>query len=184
MDITFIKNKKPIIVYVDGSNSKPGKKISDSGVGIVFPNNEFPSISSETKSAIKFLISDYNFDNFKPTNNIAELIAILSALFILELSLKKGCHIVIKSDSMYSINSLTKWYKNWIKNGWVNAQKKPVANKDIIKYLLDKYIIKYKNQIIFQHVKAHTSEPPKNSIYYNDWFYNNQADYLSRNYKN
>ena len=34
--------------------------------------------------------------------------------------------IVIFTDSEYSLNSLTKWYKNWENNGWLTSTGNPV----------------------------------------------------------
>ena len=31
---------------------------------------------------------------------------------------------------------MTQWCKGWIRNGWVNAAKKPVENKDLIEEIL------------------------------------------------
>lgn len=49
------------------------------------------------------------------TNNIVELTAIKRCLeYILEHSLQSKNNIIIHSDSQYSVNCCTIWYKNWI----------------------------------------------------------------------
>ena len=61
------------------------------------------------------------------------------------------------TDSAYSINCLTVWYKAWLKNGWKNSKHEDVVNRDLIKEVLD--IISYRDSMgyktSFQHVKAH-----------------------------
>ena len=39
---------------------------------------------------------------------------------------------------MYSINCITKWGKNWKKNNWITAGKKPVKNQELIKTIRDR----------------------------------------------
>ena len=59
-----------------------------------------------------------------PTNQRAELYAILKAL---ELTNMDNYSIVyIYTDSLYSINCITKWVYGWINNGWLDKKKKPV----------------------------------------------------------
>ena len=41
------------------------------------------------------------------------------------------------SDSAYLVNCFRdRWYDRWQKNGWLNAQKKPVENRDLWEGLL------------------------------------------------
>ena len=79
---------------------------------------------------------------------------------------------------MYSINCLTKWYKNWEKNNWKTAQNKPVLNKEIIQEIL-KYTKVYIN-IKFIHVPAHKTKPTDKSKI-NAWYGNKMADELAVN---
>ena len=45
--------------------------------------------------------------------------------------------VVVYTDSAYLHNCYTqKWYVNWQKNGWVNAKKQPVANRDLWEQLI------------------------------------------------
>lgn len=64
----------------------------------------------------------------KQTNQRAELTAILRALNIAPLHRD----VTIYTDSKYSIDCVTNWYKNWQKNNWTNAKGKPVENKDLV----------------------------------------------------
>ena len=66
------------------------------------------------------------------TNNRMELQAAISALDAVvkntEWRIKKVC---VYSDSQYVKNGITSWIKNWKKNGWRTAAKKPVLNKEL-----------------------------------------------------
>jgi len=67
--------------------------------------------------------------------------------------IKKASKIIVYTDSTYLRNGITVWIKNWEKNGWKNANKKPVKNKDlwiILNKLSKEKIIEWK------WVKAHS----------------------------
>jgi ribonuclease HI len=66
------------------------------------------------------------------TNNRMELLAAIMALE----SLKRPTALDLYTDSQYVKNGITEWIKGWQKNGWKNAQKKPVANADLWQRLL------------------------------------------------
>ena len=61
------------------------------------------------------------------TNNRMELMAPIMALK----KLKFKSEIVIFTDSTYVKNGITEWINKWEKNGWKNANKKPIKNKDL-----------------------------------------------------
>jgi len=61
------------------------------------------------------------------TNNRMELTAVIEALE----ALKQPSAAVIHTDSRYVMDGATKWMKNWKKNGWKTADKKPVKNEDL-----------------------------------------------------
>lgn len=87
------------------------------------------------------------------TNNRMELMAVIEALN----RLTRPCKVVLHSDSQYFLHALTKgWLKNWKKNGWKTAAKKPVKNQDLwmsLDPLLAKHDIKY------CWVKGHSGDP-------------------------
>lgn len=64
------------------------------------------------------------------TNNQMELSAPIEALRYLGKHKIQG-EIEILSDSKYVILGITEWIHGWIKNGWRNAAKKPVLNKEL-----------------------------------------------------
>jgi len=62
------------------------------------------------------------------TNNRMELTAAVKALE----ALKESCNVTLTTDSQYLRKAFTDgWLKNWQKNGWKTANKKPVKNKDL-----------------------------------------------------
>ena len=84
------------------------------------------------------------------TNQIGELCAVLEAL-----RAHPGAEpLLIESDSQYAINCSTKWVKGWKRNGWRNAQKKPVKNVELIK-AIDAEIAKREGPVDFRWVKGH-----------------------------
>ena len=82
------------------------------------------------------------------TNNRMELKAPIMALK----KIKKSSEIIIYTDSTYLKNGITIWIKNWKKNGWKSANKKPVKNKDLWVALNS---LTEKKLIVWKWVKAH-----------------------------
>lgn len=167
-----------ISIFTDGSCTKNGSKNGVGGIGVYFGPGDLRNVSKNLDT----FLSDYFPEEArtKPTNNKAELSAILSALVIVEESLDLGEKVVIYTDSMYSINCLSKWWKGWKKNGWKNAAKKTISNYSIITEIVEKYIIKYGSLISFQYVKAHTQLSPihtQKELF--EWRGNREADRLA-----
>ena len=104
------------------------------------------------------------------TNNRMEMMAVIEALknFV---DLDKD--IILYTDSAYIHNCMKqKWYINWQKNGWVNATREPVKNKD----LWEQIIPYFSNPLIhFEKVKGHS----KNENEHEKW--NNVVDRLAVN---
>ncbi|MBT1160478.1 ribonuclease H [Bifidobacterium sp. SO1] len=84
------------------------------------------------------------------TNQIGELCAVLEALR----SHPGAEPLVIETDSQYAINCSTKWVHGWKKNGWKNAQKKPVKNAALIK-AIDAELSRRAGSVKFVWVKGH-----------------------------
>ncbi len=61
------------------------------------------------------------------TNNRMELMAAISALE----ALKTPCKVILNTDSSYLKDGITKWIKNWKRNGWRTASKDPVKNAEL-----------------------------------------------------
>ena len=88
------------------------------------------------------------------TNQRMEITAALEALRSLTPDAPDGVEVV--SDSTYVVNCVRQqWYGKWLKNGWVNSQRKPVANVDLWKPFVDLYLSR-QHEIRFEWVKGHS----------------------------
>jgi uncharacterized phage-like protein YoqJ len=66
--------------------------------------------------------------------------------------------IEVVSDSTYVVNCFRdSWYVGWRKRGWLNSQKKPVANRDLWEPLID--LVLARGDVTFSWVKGHSSDP-------------------------
>ena len=97
----------------------------------------------------------------KTTNNRMELLAPIMALK----KIKSNSDVVIYTDSIYVKNGITEWMVKWEKNGWKNANKKPVKNKDL---WLKLNVLCKKSNVSWKWVKGHSTNK-----------YNNLADELA-----
>jgi ribonuclease HI len=61
------------------------------------------------------------------TNNRMELMGAISALE----ALNRPCQVDLYTDSQYMRDGIMSWIKNWKRNGWRTADKKPVKNVDL-----------------------------------------------------
>lgn len=61
------------------------------------------------------------------TNNRMELMAVIRALT----AAHRHSEIELHTDSQYVKNGMQAWLKNWKKNNWHTANKKPVKNQDL-----------------------------------------------------
>jgi ribonuclease HI len=139
---------RKILIYTDGSCLGNGHKDARGGIGIYFPNGEYPNVSER-------------FTN-RPTNQRCELTAIYKSILICYDDLSSGSKISIYTDSEYSIKCLKEYCKKWSVNGWVKADKSPVENIDIIEPLYNLYT-KFWRTIQLEHVRAHTGKNDSHS---------------------
>lgn len=82
------------------------------------------------------------------TNNRMELSAVIEALK----KIKRGEKVVVKTDSQYVINGITKWVFGWEKNGWQTKEKKDVLNKDLWQLLAKEVRVR---DVDWEHVRGH-----------------------------
>jgi len=113
----MIKQDK-ITIYTDGAaKGNPGK----AGWGAVFLMGE--------------KLFEMGGSAEHATNNQMELTAAIEALKYIKSHMSKMPfdikNIEIVSDSKYVILGITEWIKNWRKNNWRNATKKPVMNQEL-----------------------------------------------------
>ena len=65
----------------------------------------------------------------------------------------------VVSDSTYVVNCFRdRWWESWLRRGWTNAQKKPIANRDLWEPLIDLYRER-EPKPVFRWVKGHGSDP-------------------------
>lgn len=131
-------------VYTDGSSLSNGRVNAVAGVGVFFGEGDSRNVSEALAGDVQ-------------TNQRAELTAILRALQIAPLDRE----VWIYTDSSYSINCVTIWYKNWERRDWRTSQDKPVMNKDLIQDVLAR-IRERKNKQTkteFFWVRGHNNDP-------------------------
>lgn len=85
------------------------------------------------------------------TNNKMELTAVIRALR----AARKHNELEIHTDSQYVKNGMQSWIKNWKKNNWKTADKKPVKNQELWQEL-DELASKIKIHWVW--VKGHAGE--------------------------
>jgi len=155
-----------MIIYTDGACiNNQHKAIRKAGCGVFFNN-----INNINNISVKL-------DGPKQTNQVAELTACI--LGIEELIKHNNTNdIVIKTDSMYTINCINTWFEGWKKRGWKKADGKPVDNLELIQKL---HYYKSTYNIKFVHVRAHREEPNRDDPSYPDWYGNMMADKLATN---
>jgi ribonuclease HI len=147
-----------LTIYTDGSSLRNGQAGARAGVGVFFGpgDHRYASpMSSPEYHACTSPLPVHVMDRPRPpieedqvpsnlthrnrnisealkgsrqTNQRAELTAIVRALDIAPLNRD----VTIYTDSRYSINCVTNWYKSWVRNKWMTAKNKPVENKDLI----------------------------------------------------
>ena len=65
--------------------------------------------------------------------------------------------IEIVSDSTYVVNCFRDgWWQGWMRKGWVNAKKQPVANRDLWEPLIELY--RERDGVTFTWVKGHSGD--------------------------
>ncbi|MDR0632248.1 MAG: ribonuclease HI [Holosporaceae bacterium] len=123
---------KQVVIYTDGAckgNPGPGGW----GAIIICESTERELSGGETDS----------------TNNRMELMAAIRALE----ELKETCSVELYTDSQYLINGITTWINGWIKNKWINSERKPVKNKDLWLRLL---LLSRHHKISWHWVEGHS----------------------------
>ncbi len=86
------------------------------------------------------------------TNNRMEMMAAIEALK----ALKRPCHVVLTTDSVYVRDGITKWVHGWQRNGWKTADKKPVKNVELWQALVE---AARRHEVEWHWVKGHNGHP-------------------------
>lgn len=153
----IVENDNLFIIYTDGACSNNGGKNPRSSIGVHFSE----------KNKIKLVDISQKLHSDDPSNNKAELLAILKSL---ELVKKNNIQtpIHLYTDSSYCHLTITEWYEKWIKFNLLDGKK----NLTFIKEIYDIY--KTLTIEIF-HIKAHTNKQDEHSCG------NRMADQLAKN---
>jgi ribonuclease HI len=65
--------------------------------------------------------------------------------------------IEVVSDSTYVVNCFRdRWWEGWIRRGWLNSQRKPVANRDLWELLIN--LVRERGDVTFRWVKGHSGD--------------------------
>jgi ribonuclease HI len=90
------------------------------------------------------------FSGYDPetTNNRMELLGAIAGLE----ALTRPCRVTMTTDSQYVKKGMTEWIDGWVKRGWKNSQKKPVANRDLWERLL---VLTEPHQMEWHWVRGH-----------------------------
>ena len=137
-----------IHVYTDGSCYGNGAKESYGGIGIFFGQNDPRNVGAPYMD--------------KPTNNRAELAAIVKTLKILSKEIKARRPIIIHTDSVYAIRCFTTYGDKCALKNWEAKDDKGIPNVEIFK---DAYHYLKKNPTVrFEYVKAHTNKKDYESM--------------------
>ncbi len=130
-------SQERIIIYTDGACSGNQSASNAGGWGAVLK--------------YKDKMKEIHGGEGNTSNQRMELTACIRALESIK---SKDIPIDIYSDSAYLINCMhDKWYLAWQKNGWKNAKKKPVENRDLWEQLLE---LLSRHIVRFHKVAGHT----------------------------
>jgi ribonuclease HI len=107
-----------ITIFTDGSSKgNPG------------PGGWAAILIKNAKSQVKSdgIVTEFGGSERNTTNNRMELTAAIRAL----LNTPENTDITLYADSSYLINGVTKWLKEWKRNGWKTKTKEDVLNDDL-----------------------------------------------------
>ena len=123
----------PVVVYTDGACS--GNPGPGGWAWAVAPSGTPSASGGEARS----------------TNQRMEIQAVLEALRALD------GPVVVVSDSTYVVNCFRdRWWEGWLRRGWVNSARKPVANRDLWEPLVE--AVRQRDDVTFRWVKGHSGD--------------------------
>lgn len=135
-----------IRIYTDGSCLKNGQEGAKAGWAAVLKCGE------NWKTFSGKVTTD------KPTNNVAELSAVINAIRKIKAGTK--ANVTIICDSEYVTKSINeKRVHSWARNNWMTTSKRPASNIDLWKELI-KVCREYKDcKFTFESVLGHSGDP-------------------------
>ncbi|XP_045158632.1 ribonuclease H1-like [Mercenaria mercenaria] len=114
-------NEEAPVVYTDGACTNNGYGEAKAGIGVYWGPGH-PLNTSERLPG-------------RQTNNRAEIHAVVKAV---QQAKESGFNeLTVKTDSMFLINSMTKWLHGWQKKDWKTAAGNPVINREDFECLLE-----------------------------------------------
>jgi ribonuclease HI len=135
------ENENTLIVFTDGSAINNGMKNCRSGYGLCFPEHRE---------------LDHSAAIVKGTNNRAEYSALVKAIELADgLDAERKKTLIVYTDSMLLINTITKWMGSWKRNDWKKSDGYTVSNLDLVKRIDELLAVR---KVSLNHVKAHTGE--------------------------
>ena len=144
----------PIYCFTDGAAQGNGRKGCKGGLGVVFPAQPNLNLSEALPS--------YPV----PTNNRAELLAIIRAIEQSDtIDPDRSQPLHIKSDSQLCVSTCNSWLSGWKCNGWRKRDKTVPKNVDLLKKL---DLLMSKRRVKLEHVRAHTRGEDDDSKF-NEW---------------
>lgn len=149
------QDKQKVTIFTDGSSlGNPGP--GGWGATVIFPIWENNGSKLKVESG-KLKVTELGGREENTTNNRMELTAAIQALKRIEdFQLSAfNFQLTIYTDSSYVLNGITKWIRDWQKQGWMTKNKEPVLNQDLWQDLLA-LVNKYEDeQINWRLVKGH-----------------------------
>jgi len=135
-----MKKEKGVKIYTDGAcsgNPGPG------GWGVLLCYGECKKTLSGAEP--------------HTTNNRMELMAAIMGLR----SLKRGCEVVLVTDSEYVKKGITEWLPAWKQKNWKTSKNKPVLNQDLWEALEAEV---QRHMVTWEWVKGHSGHPENDLV--------------------
>lgn len=133
-----------MFVYTDGACVHNGRPYARAGIGVYFGKDDPRNTSAPVEG--------------RPTNNVAELEAIVRCGLLVQPDLMGGRRVTIVSDSTYAIGCATKYGASNAANDW----RLPIPNKALVKRAYEMFSVH--PNVSFLHVKAHTNRNDPHSM--------------------
>jgi len=136
--------RKTVVVYTDGACSLNGKRDALAGIGVWWNSRDERNLSERCPGL--------------QTNNRAEIFAIVRLLEETPTTGGKS-RLVIRTDSLYTINCVVNWAPKWETQGWKTASGDAVKNAGMIRYLLALLSLRATQgeMTVFEHVRGHSN---------------------------
>lgn len=142
-----LANGKKITVFTDGDLIRDGNKVY-AGYGVWFGEGDERNMSQP-------LLEE------NPTNNRAEMTAVIEALTKVNSEMNLGAEINIYTDSQYVIQCFTSTGEKYKNRGYKKKNGDPVPNADLVKTGME---LIQDRHVIFHKVRAHTGGEDELSI--------------------